>query len=72
MESGQATGSRQGAGVPARSRSGSETRRRTERLTLRLLPNEHERLQSLADERGLTSVQALILDALQPMIATAS
>lgn len=55
--------------APRKSRSGSETRQRTERMTLRLLPQEHQVAQSVADEFGMPSVQALIVDVLQPLMS---
>ena len=47
-------------------RSGSETRKRTERLDLRLLPAERRALRILADQAGHRSVQAWILEAIGP------
>ena len=47
-------------------RSGSETRKRTEVVTIRLLPSEQEALRTLAAESGHRSVQAWILDAIGP------
>ena len=46
-------------------RSGTETRQRTEKLNLRLLPSEQRALQ-LAAQAGHRSVQAWILDAIGP------
>lgn len=57
------------AATPARkSRRGTETRQRTERYTLRLLPSEQQVAEALADEFEKSSVQALLLDALQPLM----
>jgi hypothetical protein len=53
---------------PRKSRRGSETRQRTERMTLRLLPKEQQVAQALADQFDKSSVQALLLDALQPLM----
>jgi predicted HicB family RNase H-like nuclease len=47
-------------------RSGSETRQRTEKLNLRLLPSEQRALRVLADQAGHRSVQAWIIEALGP------
>jgi hypothetical protein len=58
------------ARVP-KSRSGTETRQRTDRVALRLLPAEGDALRKLAQQYGHHSVQALILDALRPLIASA-
>ena len=49
-----------------RRRSGSETRRRTARLDLRLLPSEEQALRVLADQSGHRSVQSWILEAIRP------
>jgi hypothetical protein len=51
-----------------RRRSGSETRRRTARLDLRLLPSEQRALRVLADQGGHRSVQSWILEALRPQL----
>lgn len=56
--------------APRKSRRGSETRQRTERMTLRLLPEQQKVAQALATELEKSSVQALILDALQPLISS--
>lgn len=53
--------------VPRKSRQGSETRQRTERKTLRLLPAENVVAEALAKEFDTKTVQALIVDALQPV-----
>jgi predicted HicB family RNase H-like nuclease len=47
-------------------RSGTETRQRTEKLNLRLLPSEQRALRALADQAGHRSVQAWILEAIGP------
>ena len=57
------------AEAPRKGRSGSETRKRTERMTLRLLPQEQQVVQLVADEFGMPSIQALIVDALQPLMS---
>ena len=49
-------------------RSGSEIRRRTDSVVLRLLPIEGAVLRAIARDRGHRSVQALILQALQPLL----
>jgi uncharacterized protein (DUF1778 family) len=51
-------------------RSGSETRQRTERLNLRLLPSEQRALRVLAEQAGHRSVQAWILEAIGPASST--
>lgn len=57
------------AATPARKiRRGTETRQRTERYTLRLLPSEQQVAEALAGEFEKSSVQALLLDALQPLM----
>ena len=50
-------------------RSGSESRQRTDRIVLRLLPAEATALHVLAERRGHASRQELIRDALRPLIA---
>lgn len=50
-----------------KSRQGTETRQRTERMTLRLLPAENVVAEALVEEFDTKSVQALIVDALQPV-----
>lgn len=47
-------------------RSGTETRQRTERLNLRLLPSEQRALRALAEQAGHRSVQAWILETIGP------
>lgn len=47
-------------------RSGTETRQRTEKLNLRLLPSEQRALRVLADRAGHRSVQAWILETIGP------
>lgn len=54
---------------PRKSRRGTETRQRTERMTLRLLPQERQVADFIAEEFGMSSVQALILDAIQPLMS---
>lgn len=49
-------------------RSGTGKRQRTELVGLRLLPAEGDALRALARKHGHSSVQALILDTLQPLI----
>lgn len=51
-----------------RRRSGSETRRRTAALSLRLLPAEERALRVLADQGGHRSLQSWILDAIRPQL----
>jgi hypothetical protein len=53
-----------------RRRSGTETRRRTDVVNLRLLPSEAVALRDLAKQHGHPSVQALIVDVLRPLLAT--
>lgn len=50
-------------------RSGSESRQRTDALTLRLLPGEAAELALLAKQHGHPSRQALIRDALRRLAA---
>jgi len=50
-------------------RSGSERRRRTNTVNLRLLPSEALVLRALAEQQGHPSVQALIVDVLRPLLA---
>lgn len=47
-------------------RSGTETRQRTEKLNLRLLPSEQRALRALAEQAGHRSVQAWILETIRP------
>lgn len=54
--------------APRKSRRGSETRKRTERMTLRLLPQEQEVAEVVAAEFDMPSVQALIVDACRPLM----
>ena len=54
--------------APRKSRRGTETRRRTKHMTLRLLPQEQEVAQFVAAEFDLKSVQALIVEACQPLM----
>lgn len=55
--------------APRKSRRGTETRRRTKHMTLRLLPQEQEVAQAVASEFDMTSVQALIVEACQPLMS---
>lgn len=55
-----------------RRRRGSETRQRTDTVTLRLLPAEGDALRSLAKQHGHASRQALIRAALEPLIAAST
>jgi hypothetical protein len=52
-----------------KSRRGTETRRRSKHMTLRLLPQEQEVAAVVAAEFDLPSVQALIVDACQPLMS---
>jgi hypothetical protein len=70
IESNDATRTEPKDVLVAKRRSGSETRRRTDRLNLRLLPAEGDALRALAKEHGYGSVQALILEALRPLFAS--
>jgi hypothetical protein len=54
--------------APRKSRRGTETRRRTKHMTLRLLPQEQEVAQFVAAEFDMKSVQALIVEACQPLM----
>lgn len=56
----------------AKRRSGSETRKRTESLTIRLLPSEHRALRLLADQAGHRSLQAWILEEMGPHLERVS
>jgi hypothetical protein len=55
--------------APRKSRSGTETRKRSEHMTLRLLPQERTVAQVVADEFDMPSIQALIVDACQPLMS---
>jgi len=55
--------------APRKSRSGTETRRRSKHMTLRLLPQEKDVAQVVADEFDMPSIQALIIDACQPLMS---
>lgn len=58
------------AGEPVRkSRRGTETRRRTKHMTLRLLPQEQEVAEAVASQFDMKSVQALIVDVCQPLMS---
>jgi hypothetical protein len=52
-------------------KSGSEKRRRTDTVNLRLLPSEALALRALAEQHGHSSVQAFIVDALKPLLLSA-
>lgn len=54
--------------VAKKHKSGSERRRRTDPVNLRLLPSEARALRALAQDKGHTSVQALIVEILRPLI----
>jgi len=58
----------QAAPKAAKSRSGTETRQRTERFNLRLLPDERRAAEALAKQRGYSSVQAWVLSEIQPAL----
>ena len=61
------------AAPPRKSRSGSNTRRRTQQVKLNLLPHEEMALQKAADESGFKgSLPAFILHKLAPVLASAS
>lgn len=47
----------------------SETRRRTSQISLRLLPEEREKLEEEARRRGLGSTQQLILQHLESVLS---
>ena len=51
------------------SKSGSERRQRTDPINIRFLPVEASALRLLAQEKGYSSVQALILAELKPLLA---
>ncbi|MCH9737051.1 MAG: hypothetical protein K0U78_21280 [Actinomycetia bacterium] len=55
--------------APRKSRRGTETRRRSERLNLSLLPTEKNAAKDVADEFDMPSIQALIVDACQPLMS---
>lgn len=55
--------------APRKSRRGTETRRRSEHMTLRLLPQEKDVAQVVAAEFDMPSIQALIVDACQPLMS---
>lgn len=52
-----------------KSRRGTETRRRTKHMTLRLLPQEQEVAEAVASQFDMKSVQALIVDVCQPLMS---
>ncbi|MCW1957509.1 MAG: hypothetical protein KIH64_002980 [Mycobacterium sp.] len=47
----------------------SESRRRTSQISLRLLPEEREKLEEEARRRGLGSTQQLILEHLRSVLS---
>lgn len=55
--------------APRKNRSGTETRRRSAHMTLRLLPQEKDVAQVIAAEFDMPSIQALIVDACQPLMS---
>lgn len=55
--------------APRKSRSGTETRKRSKHMTLRLLPQEKDVAQVVADEFDKKSIQELIIDACQPLMS---
>jgi hypothetical protein len=55
--------------APRKSRRGTETRRRTKHMTLRLLPQEQQVAEVVAAEFDMKSVQALIVEACQPLMS---
>lgn len=54
-----------------KSRSGSETRKRSDQISLRLQPEQRRFLENEARRRGLNSAQELILQHLEPVFADA-
>lgn len=56
-------------GRGTKARSGSANRQRTDMVSVRLLPSETVALRALAQQHGHPSVQALIRDALRPLLA---
>jgi len=59
-------------GGERKSRSGSETRRRSAQISLRLRPEQRRLLDSEASKRGLGSAQELILLQLEPVFLEAA
>jgi hypothetical protein len=55
--------------APRKSRSGTETRKRSKHMTLRLLPQEKDVAQVVANEFDKKSIQELIIDACQPLMS---
>lgn len=53
-------------------KSGSETRRRTENLSLRLLPSEQAAMRAAADQASYPSVQAWLLEVIRPHLENAN
>ena len=60
------------AAAPRKSRRGTETRRRSQQVPLRLLPAEKDDISQLAAKLDMPSIQALILDACQPLMSPQS
>ena len=58
-----------GDAEPRKNRSGTETRRRSEPVNLRLLPREKGVAQVITEEFDLRSIQALFVDACQPLMS---
>ena len=54
-----------------KSRSGSETRKKSDQIALRLQPEQRRFLENEARRRGLNSAQELILQQLEPVFADA-
>lgn len=54
-----------------KSRSGSETRRRSDQISLRLSPQQRQLLEAEARKRGLGSAQQLILLQLESVFSEA-
>ncbi|MFL0295006.1 ribbon-helix-helix protein, CopG family [Mycobacterium sp. SMC-18] len=52
--------------------SGSENRRRTDTISLRLLPGEGAALSALAEKRGHSSRAELIRDALERLVTAST
>lgn len=55
--------------APRKNRSGTENRKRSEHMTLRLLPQEKTVAQVVADEFDKPSIQMLLVDACQPLMS---
>ena len=54
-----------------KSRSGSETRKKSDQIALRLQPEQRRFLENEARRRGLRSAQELILQQLEPVFTDA-